>query len=419
MTTLQLLFTLSFLLSASPVHAATFVAEDDVTLSTVTQDDIYAAGETIRLTERVEGDAMLAGGQVRFATTIRDDLFIAGGEVEIDGTIDDDVRAAGGTIVMSATVADDVFLFGGEVHLREGTVINGDLHIFASEIKIDANVVLNGSVLLQAQSVDFNGNAYGPVSIDAHKVQYMAFTEAPVEISAKELALSATINGNVQITSKQVSVAEGTTISGNVTYWNISGESPFIENQVAGTVTYDEAMAQYMADKKDKHHKKHFGVAAMFFAVFSYTFLSAAFVILLALLFTKTYFVDAAKILQKEPGVSLWYGFLYVVATPFLCVLLLCTVIGIPLGLILGFVYASSFYFVKPLTSIVLAKVAQHYWKKKWKNVHIFFASLAVLLAWRLHVFIPILGTLASAIILLAGFGALAKTEWIKFKKVR
>lgn len=390
-------FLLTSLLFAFPLSASAAVlqAEETLSISLPIQDDLYAAGGDVRISQNIAGDAVIAGGDVSISSTIQQDLIAAGGDVDIEGVIEDDVRVAGGTVDISAIIADDLFVMAGELDIREDAVINGDVHIAGGD------VVIAGKIL---------GNVY----IEAGNVRLMADIEGDVHINADVVSLSSTIAGNAKISAKNIKSIENTTIAGNLQYWVHESGFEIPDGVVAGEVLFDEELAKYVPHE-DKHKAKGMFMAGMF----GYSLLASALIIVLCLLFTKSYFVDAAKKIMKEPGMSIWYGFLYVVVTPFLALAFFLTIIGIPIGLLVVISYLFTFYFIKPMTAIVLAKAIEMKYKKKWSKTKLFFLSVLILIAWKIVAMIPFFGMLASTVLVLAGFGTLAQTEWLKFKKVR
>lgn len=390
-----LLTSLLLVLPFSSAHAAILQAEEALSISIPVQDDLYAAGGDVRISQDVAGDAIVAGGDVSISATIQQDLIAAGGDVDVEGVIQDDLRVAGGTVDISATIGDDVFVFAGEVDIREDTVINGDLHVAGGDLSIAGTVL---------------GNVY----IDGGSVRITGTITGDLDVSADTVHLAATVLGNAKISAKNISSIGGTTIQGDLHYWTQDSTYEIADGVVAGEVLFDDELAMHIP--KEIHKKKSI---ALIVGMFGYSLLTSALIIFLCLLLTKTYFIDAAKKLLKEPGMSVWYGFLYIVVTPFLALVFFLTIIGIPVGVLVVVSYLFSFYFIKPMTAIVFARVIDMKYKKKWGTPKLFFVSVGILILWKLILLVPVLGVLISGVLVLAGFGTLAQTEWLKFKKVR
>lgn len=149
-----------------------------------------------------------------------------------------------------------------------------------------------------------------------------------------------------------------------------------------------------------------------------FSILSSALVILLLTLLTKNFFTDTAKRLQAQPGRSLLYGLLSIVLIPTASVLLFATVIGIPLGLLLLAIYGFSLFFLTAMSAVVLAKLLQMFYRRKWSRGKLFFVSVGVFIVLRLLVLVPILGWLFKTVVLLGCLGALLMTKWEKMRKI-
>lgn len=379
-------------LSAS---AAFFQAEETVSISLPVQDDIYIAGGEVRVTEPIAGDAIVVGGDVLFTSSVEQDLTVAGGDITIQGTVRDDARIFSATVDITGSVGDDVFILGGEVDIRTSSVITGDVHIVGGDITIDGEIL--GNLYVDAATLTVNGNVRGSI-----------------DVSAETIIINAEVSGDTIASAKNLTFTKTSTFGGNVNYWQPNKQYTFEDGQVQGITTYDESLSSYKVEGTKKET-----IGLFVFGMFSYSLFSSALVILLCILLTKSYFIDAAKKLLKEPGMSVWFGFLYLIVTPFLALVFLLTFIGLPIGLLIGMSYLFTFYFIKPMTAIVLAQALRLHYKKKWGTTKLFFVSIGLLFVWKILLFVPVLGILFSSLLVLAGFGTLAQTEWLKFKKVR
>ncbi|MCK5018643.1 MAG: hypothetical protein KAS32_16400 [Candidatus Peribacteraceae bacterium] len=375
------------------VSAATIRAGDELLVTMPIQDDLYVAGGTVGVEKNISGDLHVAGGDIFISGDVSEDVIIVGGDVGLQGNIGDDLRIAGGNISLSGSVDEDAILAGRKIIIFNSAVIMGDARIFGGDIMIDGTI--GKDLYIRGGNIRING-----------------VIEGNVDIQSESLVLNATIGGDAKVSAKNLSIVDTTQIVGNLNYWNPNGELVH-EAQVGGKTVFDLSLAIKQMPKFKN------AIPAFFIGVFSYSLLASAFIILLAILFTKTYFLDSAKRLNKATGMSIWYGFLYVVVTPVLAFVFFMTLIGIPIGLLLIIAYLISFFLVKAMTSIVFARLIEIKLKKKWGNAKLFFVSFAILFVWKIIVFIPIAGTIVSAIALLAGFGALSHTEWEKWKKVR
>jgi hypothetical protein len=142
------------------------VAGGDVAVGKRVRGDVMAAGGQVSLSGEVSDDVRAAGGEVFINLVVGDDLIAAGGSVALDpgtrvggrtwlsggtvdvaGTLGRELRAAGGDITVTATVAGNAEIYGDSIHLRSGTVIDGDLVYYSTRAaRIDDGAVVRGTV---------------------------------------------------------------------------------------------------------------------------------------------------------------------------------------------------------------------------------------------------------------------------------
>lgn len=389
------LFFFSF---AAPANAAFFMAEEELTVVIPLNDDTYIAGGMVQIEEYIEGDLFLAGGEVTMKADVEQDLLILGGEMSLSGEVGDDMRVAGGKITLSSEIGDDLMIFGGEVTIAESATIYGDVRIFGGE------VVVNGAI---------EGDLYvrgGSVKIDSE-------VEGDIDVRAESLRFSGEVGGNATLAAKDLHISNTALFEQDVHYWQPEGEYYFAGATVQGLAEYDEALSFEAIDSVKQTAGELF--IAGIVAIAGYALLSSALIILILILATKTYFTDAAKRLQKAPGVSLWYGVLYLLVTPFIALFFLISVIGMPVGLFIGAMYIFSIVFARPLAAVLFTRWIQLKYDKKWKTPLFFVFSVCMYVGLRILSIVPLIGSLLSLISMLMMFGALGHTEYQKYKKVR
>jgi cytoskeletal protein CcmA (bactofilin family) len=384
--------------AAPPASAAVLMAEEELTIVIPLEDDTYAAGGIVNIQETIEGDLFLAGGEVTMKGDVEQDLILVGGEITLGGSIGDDVRIGGGQITISSTIEDDLIVFGGEITITENANILGDVRIYGGDIVIDGTI--EGDLQVRGGSLKVSGTIGG----DA-------------DMRADTLRFSGNVDGNAIVASKDLNISNTAYFQQDVHYWQPEGLYYFAGATVQGSTEYDESLAFQPFDDVKQTALDVFRTGLI--AIAGYGLLSASFFILLMILATRNYFVDGAKRLQKAPGMSLWYGFLYLLVTPFIALVFCITIIGIPIGLFIGVLYLFSIYFAYALTGILLAKWVQVKYQKKWSTLIFFLASVGMYVLLRIVTLIPVVGTLAVLILTLMMFGALMHTEYHKYLKVR
>ena len=208
---------LSFLAVAagvSPLGAADFRGGDEVIVAAneVIEDDLYVAGETIRIEGTVRGDVIAAGQQVIISGTVEGDLMACGQAVVVTGRVADDIRMAGMALQLGegATVGDDVIAAGFSLEAEGGSRVDGGLTMAGFQ------TALGGSIGDGAQfagvGLEITGRITGDVDaeVDAsvEAPPFMRFMPAPIPLPTVALGLT---------------VADDAEIQGNLTYES-SGE---------------------------------------------------------------------------------------------------------------------------------------------------------------------------------------------------
>lgn len=359
--------------------------------------DLYQVGEQIDVQTSTSEDVVVAGGSVRIVERVGQDILAAGGDIQIDAPVGDDIRVAGGTVTINGTVGGDVLLAGGDVHIRKDTVIAGDLHVFGGQVVVDGTV--NGKLYVRAGSVQIHGDVRGTADVKAGEARLTGMLRSPAIIVADDFQ-----------------VTENAIVSGDLRYWRSAGaitNNPLVDD---GTLVYDETLAPHVPVNKDAGMESIAAAAMGVFGLFG--LLSAALVIALLLLSTKTLFSDSAKHLKAHPYASFFGGLIFVVATPMLSLFMLLTIIGIPLALTLLALYVIVLAFSVALSSVVLARLIEQQMKAKWGVLSLLAVALLTYVIVKLLVIVPVLGWLASMLIVFAGVGALLATLKVRVKKI-
>ena len=346
---------------------------DEESVSGQFGSDRFSAGGMVHLTEPVAGDALLAGGQVDIASEVQGDLVVAGGEVSVGGGIGDDLYAAGGEVTVDAIVAGNARVAGGEVEIGPATVIEGGASITGGRVKFDGSV----TGYLQATGGD--------------------------------VRLSGAVGGDAMVRSGELHIAPGTRIDGKLVYRG--PDAPIVPDgaTIAGGVEFHETSASRWVDR-DTHVAVDAGRAVGSMLWFVGVFAVAA-------LFTAifpAFSTQAATMIGRDPWTSLGIGLAVLVCMPFVAVVLLITIIGIPLALLLVPVYLVLMFLGWVTAALFLGEKLLELARRGqpvgigWRIL----ALLAALIALWLLRRIPYAGPLIGLAALSAGIGALVWQLW-------
>jgi carbonic anhydrase/acetyltransferase-like protein (isoleucine patch superfamily) len=284
-----------------------------------------------------------------------------------------------------------------------GSVIRGDAVVGGGNVILDAGVGRN--VLVRGGTVALGKPVKGSV-----------------DIRAEEIVLGSSVDGAAVLAGREITLAPTAKFMRDVRFWSEKGDQQFAASrgQIRGKVTFDPTLRSLRGEKFEHAEKAGaVGFLTAIIGVGGFLLLSAALVILLMQLLTKTFFSDAAKFLTKKTWTSLLYGFLFFAATPVAVLLFLLSIIGIPIALLIGTMYIFAIVFNKPITALVLARTIELRRGAKWNGVKIFLLSVLLYLAMKIVSLIPTIGGIIIAATVFFAFGAVVRTKWVKWRKVR
>jgi len=402
--TLPFLFLAVLLCSLSlPVGASTLRAGETIKLTSPIRDNAYIVGSQVTIDQPVLGDLIVAGANVVIPANVREDILAAGGTVMVQGNTGGDVRIAGGTVLISGDVQGDLVIAGGTVTVTDGSLIRGDVLIAGGTVVLSGGIT--GNVIVRGGTVTIGGVVKG--NVDAR---------------ADDVSITGSVDGFVVMAGKTLSIDSTGRVMKDVRYWNHKDQGATLlaaGAQVKGTVTLDPTL-QIVSVSKERAEESFFGsLAVAIVGAGGYLLLSAALVILLLQLLTKTFFGDAARFLVKNPWTSFGYGFVYFAATPVAALLFLLSIIGIPVSFLIATLYVFSLIFTKPITALLLAHAIQLKKGAKWHGVVMFCVSILLYVALKIAGLIPVLGWLVCLVTIFFAYGAVMQTKWAKWVKVR
>lgn len=365
----SLLLLVPFLLTLpmAPVSAETRVG-DTIVIRQAVPEDLYAVGGRLQIDASVAGDAVLAAGSVDIEGDIDGDVSAAGGQIAIAGGVGDDLRAAGGEVSLRGFVTDHAAIVGGVVRIEEGSAIAGHTWISAG-------------------SLDMAGQV-----------------GADLRVFARTAVISGQIQGNVEITAREIRIDPGTVIGGHLVWHSeqppLIAEDVLILGDVAGEAAPVDEFPETAAP------------------VFSGWALGIAILVAAAGVFwlSPSLVERSGALLSASPARTLVIGAGAAVLTPLLIVVLFVSVLGWLLGLLLLAAYVLAVLLSGLLGLLMLAQLlrirtmAQEPVPATGRSLdwRVVLLLLPVTVFALLVQSVPVLGTLFSLLVMLAGFGALA-----------
>ncbi len=128
------------------------------------------ADKDVNITEVVNQDLMVAGGDVDLRAVVYGDVFVAGGTVIIDGDIRGNLYAAGGQVLLRGNVIGKVIMAGGDLKIEEGAVVGG--YLLATGGNVELSGTVNGDVRLAGGKAQVRPSSVlaGALTIDAGEI---------------------------------------------------------------------------------------------------------------------------------------------------------------------------------------------------------------------------------------------------------
>lgn len=305
---------------------------------------VLVAGEDKVIIDDIDGDLIGAGGQIKVISAITGDVYIGGGEVNFDGSTDQDLVVAGGKVTVSGQVGKNLIVVGGQV-------------------KIEDTAIVGGYVLAAGGEVFVNGQIGGPVRAATGKltVGEVAFIGGNLEADVEQAMVSETAQ---IIGERRVNVHKVETPKTSETTRNVMRKLA-----VTGKVIY---------------------------------FLSKLITLLVLVTLAGKLMASAGGLLSRF-WTTLGWGMVVAVVTPFVMIILMMSVVGIPLSLVIFGVYLLTMY----LSSLVVAMaIGNVILEKGWLPVkNNYLLSVIGLIIISVATNIPVIGWLMSVIICCLGLG--------------
>jgi hypothetical protein len=379
---------LLFLNATTALFATSFKGEQDITISTEVNEDLYLAGGNILIDAPIRGDLICAGGDVTIQDTITEDVMLVGGTLKVMGYIGDDLRIAGGTITITNTINGDLIIAGGDVTVGKDAVINGNLQMVGGKLTM-------------------NGTVRGIANLRGGEIYWNGIAEKELTAKGGNLTFNGTVQGKSQLAAQNITLGSSAKFYDNVEYWNPEGELDFGNTLLSGaTSSYNESLKTSDND----FNWRHLGVGLVAFWI--YRLLAAALIIVLLMWMFHRFFSRISPETTNNFANHLGYGFLYIIGLPVLIIVAFITVIGIPTGMILMTTYGLTIALGHVLASLLIAYGLNTYYEKNWNRRNLFLVALGSYLGLKIVGAIPFLGFVVSIIVVTTAIGTILYIWW-------
>jgi hypothetical protein len=152
---------IAFILFFIPMPALSsdvrFAKDLTIAANEIVNDDVYLAGERIRIDGTINSDSLVAGTEIIINGVVTGDVMAAGRSITINGKVNDDIRMAGQSIALEskAQIGNDAMLAGWVLEQRVGSNIGGDLYFGGFQALLAGNVSRN--IVVGTNSLELRG----------------------------------------------------------------------------------------------------------------------------------------------------------------------------------------------------------------------------------------------------------------------
>ncbi len=330
------------------------------------QGDYFAFGPFVEISGTVHGDVYAAGAEVLVDGVVDGDLIVAGGNVTISGVVTQDARVAGGNVTLSGTIKRNVTLAGGDGHMTESA------HVAGNVLAAAANLMMRGPI------------------------------DGDVRVGAGNVTLSSRTGGALAVGAAAIRLTSKASVGKDFRYWSNDEASIDEGAMVSGAVTR-HPIPEVLKGEEVKR-----GVAGMKIVAGAVSFVST---LLLGLLLLRVYPIftpRVASVIKEQPWVVLGVGGAMLFGVPLLILLCMVSLLGIPIGLMLGAMYLVTLYlgrvFVMLWFGQRLLRLVSDSSSPAW-------AFVTGLVVYFIVSVVPFVGGLITLATMAVGFGALLITK--------
>jgi hypothetical protein len=283
-----------FLLSLS-VYALYVKTGDNVyiTPDMIINDNLFVAGETVKVAGTVKGDLIAFGGEVTLQGVVDGDIIVAGGDVLITGSARN-MFVAGGDVAINGVIKHDLIAGCGDLYIGKETRVGKDAFLGCGDARIAGKI----------------------------------YRDLKAGVGSLILLPTALVKGKLDYSADNANFSDKARIVGKVKAY----DRPDYGARYTGFVQKFALTQQVLS------------------------FLSIFIVGILIIVFLPKQVEMVTEYMTAKFWQSLGWGILTLIVVPIVMVLLLITVIGIPLGILLSIAYFFALYIHGIFSGVVIGK---------------------------------------------------------------
>lgn len=327
-----------------------------------------------------------SGATVAKDETLDDTLYIQGSTITVAGTVNGDVYCLGQNVTISGTVNGDVICAGQSI--RVGGTVNGDIRVAAQFVEVSGKVDSNATVAAQSFALQSGGAITGDATLMGGAAEISGTIGRDLVGSLDQLTVAGQTGRDVQVEVEQLVLSSTAKVNGALNYE--SNKDAQVQNG---------ASAQGGLNRQDAGAEEN--SAGNAWTAFGYTLVSLLAVSMMLVLLAPRLFHSVSEEGRLRLGRSLLAGVLGVVAIPVVIILLMFSIIGAPLGILLGLLWAVLLFLSGPAMAYYLGRLVM----RSSNNALIYMLAGSLLLL--VLSAIPIINALVVIAVLVLGGGML------------
>ncbi|MFH1485844.1 MAG: hypothetical protein ABIH46_07215 [Chloroflexota bacterium] len=277
----------------------------------VIDDDVYLAGQNLRVDGKVNGDVVAAGSNIEINGTVTGSVMAAGGTISVRGEVGHSARIAGGSLVVEGKIKRDLLAAGGSLELRQGAEVGQDLAFGVGTANLAGQITrtLSGG--------------------------------------AGQAVISGTVGGNARIETDNLTISDGARIEGNLEYEGAA------EGAIApGAIIGGQTIYTVRKESPEASQGWQAGDIVRKVVTLLMLFVAGLFIVLVFPQHSR----EVAEAVQQRTWLTLGWGALVLLVTPFALGVVLITVVGIPLAIVGFALYILGLYLSQVFIGLFLGR---------------------------------------------------------------
>lgn len=376
---------MKFLMKVSGFIAAAFILSLLVFRVARADDSYVLAKDQVH-----DGVLAKSAERITIEGTVNGDLWVAASQIDITGEVRGNVYAVGSRVIIRGNVMGSVHALGSEVRLDRS--IAGSVYAAGSLVATEEEVQIGRTTGLAGSDVMIHGKLAGQLFAGASRMELRGQIGSGARLAASEVVLSnsATVGGDLRYTSRlDAVIPNDKAISGKVIR-EMPPEDQRTENWSQRVV--DSLIGLIMSVV----------TAVAVLALWGDTL------------------VERAQLFRQLPIRTFGRGVFFTILVPVVCLLVMITLIGLPLGIILGLLYAVVLMVAPTAAGLVVGlQLIQppHESSRQPAYGAKLQATVLGLLIISIVGFVPLLGPVFTLFVYLVGVGVIIATHPVQGSK--